>query len=44
MDWFALIKRFYPKYWTKEMVADAVVAEKITAAQYEEIVGEPHIA
>ena len=40
MDWFALIKRFYPKYWTKEMVADAVEAEKITAIQYEEIVGE----
>lgn len=44
MDWFALIKRFYPKYWTKEMVADAVVAEKITPVQYEEIVGEPYSA
>ena len=40
MDWFSLIKRFYPKYWTKEMVADAVESEKITAIQYEEIVGE----
>ena len=44
MDWFALIKRFYPKYWTKEMVADAVVTEKITAEQYNDIVGEPYIA
>lgn len=43
MDWYALIKRFYPKYWDKNMVADAVVAEKITAAQYEEIVGEPYV-
>lgn len=42
MDWFALIKRFYPKYWTKEMVGDAVKAEKITPEQYEEIVGEPY--
>ncbi len=44
MDWFAFIKRFYPKYWTKEMVADAVEAEKITAIQYNDIVGEPYMA
>ncbi len=44
MNWFVLIQRFYPKYWTKEMVADAVVAEKITPEQYEEIVGEPYVA
>ena len=43
MDWFALISRFYPKYWTKSMVADAVAAGKITPAQYEEIVGEPYV-
>jgi hypothetical protein len=43
MDWFALIQRFYPKYWTKNMVADAVVADKITPAQYDEIVGEPYV-
>jgi len=28
MDWYASIKRFYPKYWTKDMVGDAVVAGK----------------
>ena len=44
MDWYVLIKRFYPKYWTKEMVADAVKTEKITSAQYEGIVGEPYAA
>ena len=44
MDWLTLIQRFYPKYWTKEMVADAVVAQKIAPAQYEEIVGEPYMA
>lgn len=42
MNWFMLIKRFYPKYWTKEMVADAVRVGKITEAQYEEIVGEEY--
>lgn len=43
MDWFTLIKRFYEKgYWTKEMVADAVRAGKITPEQYEEIVGEAY--
>lgn len=44
MDWFRMIKGFYPKYWTKDMVANAVVAEKITPEQYEEIVGEPYEA
>ncbi len=44
MDWFASIKKFYPKYWSKSMVGDAVVAGKITEAQYEEIVGEPYVA
>lgn len=42
MDWFAKIKGFYPKYWTKEMVASAVVAGKITEEQYKEIVGEEY--
>jgi len=44
MDWFSCIKRFYPKYWTKEMVADAVVAGKITDVQFEEITGDVYIA
>lgn len=42
MDWFACIKRFYPKYWSKSMVGDAVIAEKITKEEYEEIVGETY--
>jgi hypothetical protein len=43
MNWFDMISRFYPKYWTKSMVADAVVAEKITAEQYEQIVGDVYV-
>lgn len=39
--WFNRIKRFYDGgYWTKEMVADAVVAGKIAAGQYEDITGD----
>jgi uncharacterized XkdX family phage protein len=42
LNWYVLIKDFYEKeYWTKEQVAEAVQFEKITAEQYEEIVGEP---
>lgn len=41
--WFDRIKRFYDaNLWTKEMVADGVVAGKITADQYEEITGEAY--
>lgn len=29
-------------FWTKEQVATAVECEKITVAQYEEIVEEPY--
>lgn len=40
---FAKIKKWYEQgMWTKAMVANAVVKGKITAAQYEEIVGEPY--
>lgn len=44
MDWFATIKRFYPKYWTKAMVGDGVVAGKITPEQYKEITGDDYVA
>ncbi|MGG3448615.1 XkdX family protein [Domibacillus aminovorans] len=44
MDWFTSIKRFYPKYWTKSMVGDAVVAGKITEAQYKEITGDDYVS
>lgn len=40
MNWFDMISRFYPKYWTKEMVGDAVKAEKITAEEYKQITGD----
>lgn len=40
MNWFNMIKGFYPLFWNKKMVADAVVCGKITETQYEEIVGE----
>ncbi|MFC4403334.1 XkdX family protein [Gracilibacillus xinjiangensis] len=42
MDWFKMIKGFYPKFWTKDMVADAVVCEKITKDEYAQITGEPY--
>lgn len=38
-----MISRYYPRYWTKEMVKDAVVAKKITTDEYYDIVGEPYI-
>jgi len=44
MDWFTSIKKFYPKYWDKKMVGDAVVAKKITEEQYFEIVGEEYVS
>jgi uncharacterized XkdX family phage protein len=44
MDWFKTINLFYPIYWTKEMVADAVELEKITPEQYEEITGIKYAA
>lgn len=40
---FAKIKKWYEQgLWTKQMVANAVVKGKITAAWYEEITGEPY--
>ena len=37
------IKKWYQQgLWTKVMVANAVAKGKITAEQYEEIVGEPY--
>lgn len=42
MDWFKTISRFYPKYWTKSMVGDAVTANKITEAEYKLITGDKY--
>ena len=40
---FSMVKTFYKNHlWTKARVKNAVVKEWITAAEYEEIVGEPY--
>lgn len=40
---FATVKRYYDRaIWSKAMVAKAVELEYITAAEYEEICGEPY--
>lgn len=44
MDFYAIAKRYYPKYYTKDDVKIFVRAEKITPEQYEEITGEPYVA
>ena len=36
------IKSWYPDRWNKTMVRNAVVKGKITAEEYELIVGEPY--
>ena len=41
---FEKIKYYYDNnYWTKEMVANAVVKDKITVNQYKEITGEDYV-
>lgn len=41
--WFDKIKRYYEAgSWNKLMVHNAVVKKKITAQEYEDIVGEPY--
>ncbi|TGE35864.1 XkdX family protein [Desulfosporosinus fructosivorans] len=51
MVWFDRIKKFYDTFnragerlWSKEMVADGVVAVKVTPEQYFEITGEVYVA
>ena len=40
---FEKVKRYYASgLWNKQMVANAVVKEWITAEEYEQIVGEPY--
>lgn len=40
---FEKVKRYYDSgLWNKQMVANAVVKEWITAEEYEQIVGEPY--
>lgn len=41
---FQTVKRFYDNFqWSRKMVFDAVGKAWITAAEYEEIVGEPYV-
>ncbi|NDI34698.1 XkdX family protein [Chengkuizengella sediminis] len=42
MDWFKIVQRYYPKYYSKENVKVFVERTKITDEQYEQIVGEPY--
>lgn len=42
MDWYNTVKRFYPKFWSKSMVGDAVKASKITEEEYFKITGEDY--
>lgn len=40
---FALVKKYYDKgLWTEFAVRNAVAKQWITAAEYEEITGEPY--
>lgn len=42
---YEMIRDFYLNgFWSKKKVHDAVIKSWITAAEYEEIVGEPYIA
>ena len=42
--WYEKIKGWYEAgYWTKLMVKNAVVKEKITGDEYKEITGEDYI-
>lgn len=42
--WYTKIKDWYDAgYWTKTMVKNAVIKEKITADEYKTIVGEDYV-
>lgn len=41
---FESVKRFYPKYYTKDNVKTFVKARKITEADYKEITGDDYVA
>ncbi|WP_038299171.1 XkdX family protein [Metaclostridioides mangenotii] len=43
MDWYKLIKLFYPKNWDIERVKDAVELNNITLEEYKEITNEDYI-
>ena len=37
-----MAKKYYPKLWDKHRLKMLVAAGKLTAAEYEEIAGEPY--
>lgn len=42
--WFDALRVYYKKqFWTKEMIAEAVVCKRITAEEYKEIIGEDYV-
>ena len=42
--WYEKVKGWYEAgWWTKSMVKDAVVKEKITGDEYKEITGEDYV-
>ena len=43
-EWYSKIKGWYESgWWTKSMVKNAVIKEKITADEYKEITGEDYV-
>ncbi|WP_236036669.1 XkdX family protein [Heyndrickxia oleronia] len=44
MDYYGIVQRYYPKYYSKDDVKIFVAAEKITEEQYKEVTGEEYQA
>jgi hypothetical protein len=42
MDWYKLIKIFFPKSWDIDRVKDAVELNNITETEYKEITSEDY--
>lgn len=42
MDFYAIAKRYYPRFYSKDDVKIFVAKEKITAEQYEELTGDKY--
>lgn len=42
LNWFNMIRSFFPRFWNENMVGDAVRCEKITTAEYKEITGSEY--
>lgn len=44
MDWFEIVSKYYPKYYTVEQVKVFVVKNKITEEQFKMITEEDYTA